>query len=97
MVSGKACVVPLVWPIWASPSQERAESEVSLPRRVTLGRRKLDLAGVEVEQACVCIHTYTHTHTHTQAHEHTHMVRSCLHGSGVTACWGFPRCRLPRE
>ena len=31
----------------------------------TLGRRKLDLAGVEVEQACVYTHTHTHTHRGT--------------------------------
>ena len=57
-------------PFGQAPSQEWAESEASLPRRLTLGRRKLDLAGVEVEQACV--YTHTHTHTHTEAHEHTH-------------------------
>ena len=52
-------------PFGQAPSQEWAESEASLPRRVTLGRRKLDLAGVEVEQACVYTHTHTHTHRGT--------------------------------
>lgn len=45
------------------------------PHTVALGRRKLDLAGLVVEQACACTHA--------------HAVGDCLHGSGATAHRGF--------
>ena len=87
-------------PFGQAPSQEWAESEASLPRRVTLGRRKLDLAGVEVEQACV----YTHTHTHRHMNTHTWSEAACMDlglvDAGVSQGEGSPRTEndssLPR-